>query len=220
MLCGAAEMDQCLRALAALIESIGWIPSLNCGSQVCITPVPGGRTPSSDLQEYQPCMWLIHIYVDKTLIHIKRQTWKKEGTRASQQFVPEEMQHCLSGSGSHHLCTVSSSLFTYRSWLHFSERWIEFHCVYVLHLHYPFLSWGTSGLFPFHSYCEYRSQCPAQVIYNSVSQSKAQRITEEWVGRRGETGKGEENSKILSPACAWQTHKSCDHSYNWLHRNR
>ena len=74
LLCGAAEMDQCLRALAARLESIGWIPSLNCGSQVCITPVPGGRTPSSDLQEYQPCMWLIHIYVDKTLIHIKRQT--------------------------------------------------------------------------------------------------------------------------------------------------
>ena len=66
-------MAQQLRALAALPEDQGSIPSTHMGgSQSCVSLVPGESSafplvPSSGTA----CMWHIDVHAGKTLIHIK-----------------------------------------------------------------------------------------------------------------------------------------------------
>jgi len=44
----------------------------SCGSSRSFeAPVPGDPVPTSDLQEYQSCLWYIYIHAGKTLIHSK-----------------------------------------------------------------------------------------------------------------------------------------------------
>lgn len=39
------------------------------------------------------------------------------------------------------------------------KSWAILHCISITHFLYPFLSWGTSRLFPVFSYCEVKLQC-------------------------------------------------------------
>lgn len=62
-------MVEWLRALGALAEDVGSVPSTSDDSLSSIAPGPEDSTLSYDFQGQQARMWCTYIQVDKTLRH-------------------------------------------------------------------------------------------------------------------------------------------------------
>lgn len=62
-------MVPCFRALIALTEDAGSVPSTHSGLQPLITPLSEDPVPSADLHLHQACIWHMDKHVGKT--HVK-----------------------------------------------------------------------------------------------------------------------------------------------------